>query len=219
MGPHKASGVAALSTRNKQERGIHEYRTQDPGHSRAGCRRRPDGGLRQEGRQGRHACGAVHVGSRIVVFHHAAGRHDAGAFLVGRHARRMRSLRRQGQRLHGQAGQWQSGRGQLQAADGSRQGAVGRRHRQDPACLPVQAGQRPVRAIGHRWAARNDVGRGCREAARFSPVLCGRSPHAVRPFARIRAGRRAIAPCPRRWAQSVRRTTLEPARQQQGVLP
>ena len=96
----------------------------------------------------------------------------------------MRSLRRQGQRLHGQAGQWQSGRGQLQAADGSRQGAVGRRHRQDPACRPVQAGQRPsLRNRPPRWAARNDVGRGCREAARFSPVLCGRSPHAVRPFA------------------------------------
>lgn len=66
----------------------------------------------------------------------------------------------------------------------------------DPACAIGHPDGLPVTML---------VG-GCREAARFSPVLCGRSPHAVRPFLRrIRAGpARPIAPCPRRWAQSVR---------------
>ena len=52
-------------------------------------------------------------------------------------------------------------------------------------------------------------------------LLCGRSPHAVRPFCAASApGRRNPSrPAPSRRAQSVRRTTLEPARQQQGVLP
>ena len=56
-----------------------------------------------------------------------------------------------------------------------------------------------------RWAARNDVGRGCREAARF--LLCFVGGHRMRSalLRRIRAGpARPIAPCPRRWAQSVR---------------
>ena len=79
----------------------------------------------------------------------------------------------------------------------------------------------PARNRPPRWAARNDVGRGCREAARFSPVLCGRSPHAVRPFCVGSAqGRRGPLRHARAGGRSPSgRTTLEPARQQQGVLP
>ena len=71
-----------------------------------------------------------------------------------------------------------------------------------------------------RWAARNDVGRGCREAPVFScalwavtacgPPFCVGSAQGRRgPLRHARAGGRSPSG----------RTTLEPARQQQGVLP